>query len=114
VIRLDIIGSGQSDERAAAESLRDIIRKFWVGIEEDRDSDVRILVDVNCPGQTVEDIDIVVLAVFAKPPEIMIPARDNGPEIGRFLLGSFCAVIEVKTHQRDSVELRGDVLRVKY
>ncbi len=90
------------------------MQKFWVGIDQDPESDVRILVDVNCPGQKVEDIDIVVLAVFAKPPEIMIPARDNGSEIGRFLLGSFCAVIEVKTHRRDSVELRGDVVRVKY
>lgn len=90
------------------------MQKFWVGIEQNPEADVRILVDVNCPGQTVEDIDIVVLAVFAKPSEIMVPARDNGLEIGRFLLGSFCAVIEVKTHRRDSVELRGDALRVKY
>jgi hypothetical protein len=114
VIRLDVIGNGQSAERSAAESLQDLMQKFWVGIEQNPEADVRILVDVNCPGQSVEDIDIVVLAVFAKPSEIMIPARDNGPEIGRFLLGSFCAVIEVKTHRRDSVELRGDVVRVKY
>lgn len=114
MISLDLIGGGQSAERSAAESLQYLMQKFWIGIEHNPEADVRILVDVNCPGQTVEDLDIVVLAVFGKPPEIMIPARDNGFEIGRFLLGSFCAVIEVKTHRRDSVELRGDVVRVKY
>ncbi|HBB89509.1 MAG TPA: hypothetical protein DC047_18040 [Blastocatellia bacterium] len=114
VIRLDVIGTRQSAERAAAESLKRLMEEFWIGIEEDPDSDVRILVDINCPGQRVEDIDIVVLAVFAKPREIIIPALDDGTELGRFLLGSLCAVIEVKGHRRDSVKFDGDRLCVRY
>lgn len=114
MIRLDVIGSAQLDERAAAESLQGLMREFWPGIEQDPDSDVRILVDVNCPGQAVEDLDIVVLAVFATPRELIVPALDNGSEVGRFLLGSLCAVIEVKSHGRDSVKLEGDRLCVRY
>lgn len=114
MIRLDVIGEGQSDERQAAEHLHRQMREFWEGIESDVDSDIRILVDVNCPGQQVEDLDIVVLAVFSKPRRLMVPARDNNFEGRPFLLGSLCAVIEVKSHRRDSIELRGDVLRVRY
>ncbi|MEA2205545.1 MAG: hypothetical protein QOE77_2321 [Blastocatellia bacterium] len=114
MIRLHVIGKAQSDERAAAESLYALMSEFWVGIEQDPDSDVRILVDVNCPGQAVQDLDIVVLAVFAKPPEIMIPDRDKGSELGRFLLGNLCAVIEVKSHRREGVKLDGDRLCVRY
>lgn len=114
MIRLDVIGEGQSDEREAAEYLQRQMREFWEGIEQDVDSDIRILVDVNCPGQRVEDLDIVVLAVFAKPRGLMVPPRDKNSEGRKFLLASLCAVIEVKNHRRDSIELRGDVLRVKY
>jgi hypothetical protein len=114
VIRLDVKGSGQTDEREAAESLQRLMREFWVGIDQDRDSDVRILVDVNCSGQRVKDIDIVVLAVFANPPKLKVPARENGLELGRFLLGSLCAVIEVKSHPPDAIKMHGDSLCVKY
>ena len=114
MIRLDVIGSGRSDEREAAEALQHLMREFWVGIDQDPDSDVRILVDVNCSGQRVKDIDIVVLAVFANPPKLKVPARENGLELGRFLLGSLCAVIEVKGHRPDAIKMHGDSLCVRY
>lgn len=114
MIRLCVIGSDQSDEREGAEALQRLMREFWVGIDEDPYSDIRILVDVNCPGQRVKDIDIVVLAVFARPPKLKVPARENGLELGRFLLGSLCAVIEVKSHPPDAIKMHGDSLCVRY
>lgn len=114
MIRLDVIGSGRSDEREAAEALQRLMCEFWVGLDRDPDSDVRILVDVNCSGQRVKDIDIVVLALFANPPKLKVPARENGLELGRFLLGSLCAVIEVKSHPPDAIKLHGDSLCVRY
>ena len=109
-----IVGVGGRGEREAAESLKRLILDFWPTLETDVDSDVRILVNVNCTGQKVEDLDLVVLAVFSNPPELKIPALDGSTILDTFLLGSLCAVIEVKTHRRDSVDLSGDVLNVKY
>jgi hypothetical protein len=64
-------------------------------------------------GQPVEDIDLVLLAVFAQPPRIALQSGDGAP-VGAYLLGSICAVIELKEHHRDAVALQGDTLVVRY
>jgi hypothetical protein len=53
------------------------------------------------------------LAVFAKPAEIPL-SNQRGDRIGMYLLSSLCAVIEVKNHRYDSVDLRAGTLCVLY
>jgi len=108
-----IVGAGGGSETQAAQSLKTLILDYWPWVESDSQCDIRLIVGTNCVGQHVEDIDLVLLGVFAKPVEIPLHDRVGLP-VGSFLIGGICAVIEIKEHGRDSIALQGDSLLVRY
>lgn len=110
---LRLIKLGAPAENAAAEALRDLILRGWPDLETDSSCDIRIITGVYLSGQKVDDLDVVLLAVFARPREISLVNNERA-SVGSYLLGSLCAVIEVKGHRCDSAEIRGGALWVSY
>jgi len=108
-----IVGVGGRNEMEAAKCLLRQILSYWPWVEHDTQSDIRLIVGTNCVGQEVEDIDLVLLAVFAQPPRVALLDCYGSPA-GAYLLGSVCSVIEVKEHHRDAIVLQGDSLLVRY
>jgi hypothetical protein len=108
-----IIKLGAPAENAAAEALGELILRAWPDVKTDPSCDIRIVTGVYLTGQKVDDLDIVLLAVFARPREITL-ATNERVVVGSYLLGSLCAVIEVKGHRCDSAEIRGGALWVSY
>ncbi len=90
-----------------------MILRGWPDVETDPSCDIRIITGVYLTGQKVDDLDIVLLAVFARPREITLVSNER-VVVGSYLLGSLCAVVEVKGHRCDSAEIRGGALWVSY
>lgn len=93
-----------SSEYQAASSLADMIREAWPGLARRADARFTILVNRQCYGEEVEDVDIILLIEL--PHSIVI---DDGSGRG---LRRMCATIEVKGHPR--VEFRGGDVIVSY
>ena len=110
---LRIIKLGAPAENVAAEALKDLILRAWPDVETDPSCDIRIITGVYLTGQKVEDLDIVLLAVFERPREIALVSNERAV-VRSYLLGSLCAVIEVKGHRCDSAEIRNGALWVSY
>lgn len=110
---LRLIKNGASAENAAADSLRNLINKAWPDAESDPHCDIRILTGVYLSGQSVDDLDIVLLAVFERPREIAL-VDTAGALVSSYMLGSLCAVIEVKSHRYEAVEIRAGAVWVTY
>lgn len=110
---LRLIKLGAPAENVAAEALKDLVLRAWPDVETDPSCDIRIITGVYLTGQKVEDLDVVLLAVFARPREISLVNNERA-SVGSYLLGSLCAVIEVKGHRCDSAEIRGGALWVSY
>lgn len=110
---LRLIKLGAPAENAAAEALKDLILRAWPDVETDPSCDIRIVTGVYLTGQKVDDLDVVLLAVFARPREISLVNNERA-SVGSYLLGSLCAVIEVKEHRCDSAEVRSGALWVNY
>lgn len=110
---LRLIKLGAPAENVAAEALKDLIVRAWRDVETDPSCDIRIITGVYLSGQKVDDLDIVMLAVFERPREIALVNNERAV-VRSYLLGSLCAVIEVKGHRCDSAEIRGGALWVSY
>lgn len=110
---LRLIKHGASAENAAADFLRCLIVRSWPDVESDPHCDIRIITGVYLSGQKVDDLDIVLLAVFERPREVSL-VDATGSIMGSYLLGSLCAVIEVKSHQHESAEIRAGAVWVTY
>lgn len=110
---LRLIKQGAPPENAAAEALRELILRAWPDVETDPSCDIRIITGVYLTGQKVDDLDIVLLAVFERPREIAL-VNNERVVLRSYLLGSLCAVIEVKGHRCDSAEIRSGALWVSY
>jgi hypothetical protein len=110
---LRLIKNGASAENTAAESLRHLINKAWPDVEADPHCDIRIMTGVYLSGQKVDDLDIVLLAVFERPREITL-VDNAGAIVSSYMLGSLCAVIEVKSHRYESVEMLAGAVWVTY
>jgi len=108
-----LVGVGGRAETEAAECLKQWIIDYWPWVVDSVRCDIRLIVGTTCGGHASEDIDLVVLAVFADG--ATVPLLDvNGAPLGSYQLGSLCAVIELKEHARDAVALQGDSLLVRY
>jgi hypothetical protein len=110
---LRLIKLGAPAENAAAEALKNLILQSWPDVDTNPHCDIRIITGVYLTGQKIEDLDIVLLAVFQQPREI--PLLDSaGAVVASYLLGSLCCVIEVKSHRCESAEIRAGALWVTY
>jgi hypothetical protein len=110
---LRLIKLGAPAENVAAEALKDLILRAWPDVETDPSCDIRIITGVYLTGQKVDDLDIVMRAVFERPREVALVNNERAV-VRSYLLGSLCAVIEVKGHRCDSAEIRGGALWVSY
>jgi hypothetical protein len=110
---LRLIKLGAPAENLAAEALKDLILRAWPDVENDPSCDIRIITGVYLTGQKVDDLDIVMLAVFERPREVALVNNERAV-VRSYLLGSLCAVIEVKGHRCDSAEIRNGTLWVNY
>lgn len=108
-----LVGVGGPAETDAAECLKRWIIEYWPGIVDSVRCDIRLIVGTTCSGHATEDIDLIILAVFADG--ATVPLLDlNGAPAGSYQLGSLCAVIELKEHGRNAIALQGDSLLVRY
>jgi hypothetical protein len=110
---LRLIKLGAPAENAAADALKDLILRSWPDAEADPHCDIRIITGIYLSGQKVDDLDIVLLAVFQQPREVPLLNMD-GSVVGSYLLASLCAVVEVKGHGDESTEIRSGALWVTY
>ena len=77
-------------------------------IERSRDVHLEIFPSVQCFGQRVQDIDLVVLYSDSRPEREHLRSSD-----GR-AVQSFCAAVEVKDHRPENVRFLGNVCYVNY
>src|SRR5229473_371441 len=76
-IVLRLIKLGAPAENAAADALKDLILRSWPDAETDPHCDIRIITGIYLTGQRVDDLDIVLFAVFHRPREIPL-FNDDG------------------------------------
>src|SRR5438105_3878392 len=97
---IQLLGSQEGREAAAARDLRDVILASWHWAENDTKATVSIIAGVQCHGQKPRDIDIVLLATFAEPVRFspFFEISWGGPPFRpkEAFLDSLCVTIEVK------------------
>lgn len=115
--------SGQTisntNEYTAALSLREKILHEYPQFETGTTESITIIVGAKCHGQTVRDIDLIVIGKFDVPFSIrpFLPFTTRSGDIARpdsVLLDSFCLVIEVKAHSAGRVRFTGSQAEVFY
>jgi hypothetical protein len=115
-----LLGSMEGSEGEAARTLRQLILESWPWAEDDPDTEIHIITGVKCHGQTVRDLDLVVLGRFSArafytPFLSFSDFRDNTlkrPDTVH--VQSFCLVIEVKDSDPGNVRFIGTQVEVRY
>src|SRR5438128_1947238 len=102
----------EGDEVEVARTLRRLIVEAWPWAESDREARIEIIPKVQCSGQRVRDIDIVVLAVLPPHaryrPSLPISESESGPiRPAEVWLRNLCLVIEVKGQPPEGVRFSG-------
>ena len=117
---ISIVGCDEGPEADAARQIRDAIRKAWPWIDEKTAPEVYLIPNVQCHGESVRDIDLVLLASMssdkarfrpAVPTRLLNGAEVNAPHIH---VRSLCLVIEVKDHDAENVRFNGTKVEVRY
>jgi hypothetical protein len=116
---IELLGSKEGREYKAALKLCDLLLESWPWLETDPHSDAKIIVGVQCHGQSHRDLDIVLLGSFSEravfSPFVSFSTLQGTlkkPDTVR--VNSLCLVIEVKDHDLASVEFTGTRLDVLY
>lgn len=115
---IHLFGADGTQEYEAALDLRQRILESWPEIEHDARNRITIVVGVQCHGQKVRDVDLILLAHFEDGIlfEPLFPfhqgADQEHPAV--VTLESFCVVIEVKSHSGSGVRFIGKTVEVSY
>lgn len=109
---IDLIGPEETSEYHAASQLRDLIAAAWPDVEEVTNTNdrIHIVAAAKCYGQSVVDIDLVVYVNLMKPRLVTGSPGAKQP----IYIRSLCMTIEVKGHERDSVQFDGNQVLVRY
>jgi hypothetical protein len=116
---ITIIGSRGTPEYAAAEEIGAKFRHAWPWIENDSNSIVVLICQVQCHGQTPRDLDLVLIAHLPQRPQFQPrfnpdPKSDINTNTPTAVVESLCVVIEVKDHDSRSVRFLGTDVEVSY
>lgn len=112
-------GAEDTAEHAAAITLRDLIAAAWPLVAEQPTHDVRIVAGAKCHGQTVRDIDLLLLASFGPGVEFQpffpFTTRSGASKLpDKIVVRSLCVVFEVKDHPPEAVRFIGTSVQVRY
>ena len=117
---ISIVGCDEGPEADAARQIRDAIRRAWPWIDEETAAEVYLIPNVQCHGESVRDIDLVLLASISADRarfQPAVPARllaGNEVHAPHILVRSLCLVIEVKDHDAENVRFNGTKVEVRY
>jgi hypothetical protein len=119
MIRVHFESALDGDEVEVARTLRRLISEAWPWAETDREARIEIIPKVQCFGQRVRDIDIVILAVLPPHaryrPSLPIGETESGPiRPDEVWMRSLCLVIEVKGQPPEGVRFSGTHALVRY
>ena len=107
---IEIFGSSSTSEYYAATRLKELIAEEWPDVAESTKDRVCLIPAVKCFGQSVQDVDILVIGRLRKPRALpKLPWMNHE----KFLL-SFVLAIEVKAHREESVTFEGNKVFVRY
>lgn len=116
-----VFGASNSSEYKAALQLQELFLAEHPSIRGSNKHRVAIIAGAKCHGQTVRDLDVVLLANFDPPltyqPVLSFanPLRPDQPETPTSVnIQSICTIIEVKEHPPDAVRFIGSIAEVKY
>lgn len=111
-----VYGSGDSQERKAALRLAQKIRDAWPQIERSEKDEIHLVPQAKCLGQTIEDVDILLLARFDDR-DLTLPAPSPDGQANtsvRMRVYSLCVAIEEKSHAASGVRFEGNKVSVRY
>jgi hypothetical protein len=118
---IEVIGNPESAEGKAAYAIVDLVKSQWSWLESDQESQLYVMANVQCHGQSPKDLDIVLLGIFApgvastfRPHRSLVDSVGNSVDINRVTVVSLCLVIEVKDHGPEGVRFAGSQVSVKY
>lgn len=114
-----VSGVAEGDEYAAAKRLERRMLDLWPDLAQSRDDLVRIFVGLKMHGQKIEDLDLVVVGMFAEARsfdvEYKFYPRDGEPFAPRSArVRNFALVVEVKSHDATGVRFENSVASVRY
>ena len=118
---IEILGPIESNEYQAAVTLGEKFNELWPGIEDSpkEKEHIKIYASAKLCGYDVSDIDLIVVAKFARD-KAFIPrfnARDNKGNLvknKRVYINNLVAVVEVKDHSAEHVDLKAGNIIVTY
>ena len=115
---INIIGGEEgSPETEAAKTLRDKIQEEWKAFSDQ--VEITLIVGVQCHGQRVRDIDLVLILNAKRDIELepLLYRKDKYDRTinsKKLIVRSLCLVIEVKDHDPRWVRFEGNQLYVRY
>ncbi|MDH2089143.1 RNA helicase [Rhizobium pusense] len=116
---IEIVGVQEGQEYEAALHVRRLLLDVWPDLGQSRRDIVKIFVGFKMYGQSVEDLDLVVVGLFDEPREFAVEykfyPREGEPFAPRQAwVKNFALVIEVKSHDAGGVKFDDKVAFVRY
>lgn len=118
---ITILGSEMGPEVDAAKTVRDAIVTAWPWAETNPAASIFLVPNVQCYGETPQDLDLVVLltvppdkAKFTPFTPLRVGMSDKPEDISDVRVRSLCLVIEVKDHGPQNVRFEGMKVEVRY
>ncbi len=119
-MKVTVIADATTSSGRAAAELLGVIEAAWPWVQDDPDTDLRIVGGFKGYRPQCRDIDIVLLGRFGARAVVAAPAGLKNLHNGDVDAGeplavmSLCLTIEVKDPPREKWRLRGDILEVEY
>jgi len=118
---IELLGPKESNEYKAAVTLGEQFNELWPGIVDSpkEKEHIKIYASAKLCGYKVSDIDLIVVAKFARD-KPFIPRFDTRDDKGnlvknkRVYINNFVAVVEVKDHSAEYVNLEAGNIIVTY
>ncbi|WP_322886019.1 AAA family ATPase (plasmid) [Sinorhizobium medicae] len=116
---IEIVGVQEGQEHEAALHIRRLLLNVWPDLGQGRRDTVKIFVGFKMYGQSVEDLDLVVVGVFDEPREFAVEYKFHPRETEPFVprqawVKNFALLIEVKSHDAGGVHFDDKVASVRY
>src|SRR5262245_58358780 len=115
-----LLGSTDGSEGDAARTLRQLMLESWPWAADDPDTEIYIITGIKCHGQSVRDLDLVVLGRFSAQAcyTPFLPFFDSRDETLKkpdsIFLRSCCLVIEVKDSSTENIRFIGAQAEARY
>ena len=117
---IDLVGCDEGPEADAARWIRQSILKAWPWIEDDPDSCIFLIPNVQCHGENPRDIDLVILGSMAPQQAVFEPTIQLRLIDGTLVeadvvhVRTLCIALEIKDHDPRYVRFFGTKAEVKY